>query len=73
MWHHSVRVRSVGLWLVIPTGHSAQGQGLFTSSWRTRIMTPNPYTALVLTPQTDASGPDRSGAHRRAARGDVPH
>lgn len=36
-------------------------------------MTPNPYPALVLTPQSDASGPDQSGAFRRAARGDVPH
>lgn len=40
---------------------SAQGQGLFISSWRTWTVTPNPYNALVST-QGCLRGPDGASA-----------
>lgn len=55
MWRHSVRVRSKGLWLGIPTGQCPR-PGAVISSWGMWIMTPNPYAALVSSPQSDASG-----------------
>lgn len=83
IWHRSVRMRSVGLWLGIPTGQCLRPGAVYKQleMW---IMTPNPYGALVSSLHSDALGARRGGlccshsgrrrrrALRRAAGGGTP-